>query len=337
MTVRAIIKINLLVRIIAASIFIVANTMNAAAHPPPTGWGAIEAAPGGGVAVSLPIKVDQCTNSTTLMIAGNPHVFGGANCGFPYSCPTWGEFHQEVHILSQEFLTAFNLPTNDQNGMAATTNANPDWFTTYAWAPIDPALPVECTVFMGGDSTSAYNTLGSAYNNASFDPATWDQIRSHGPIVVYQPATLNTQGMTWKKLAQHSTTGTVTVGCGSGNAVCDPYNGDQMCTAELPVLCFKEDSSLTKPNSVTVSKYRQWANGVVATTSAVSPANEYWADLSDADAYCATEFGGGWKVASFHQGWGWNFQSYGNTGSDYARFWVNISDQQNGNCWISQN
>jgi hypothetical protein len=46
---------------------------------------------------------------------------------------------------------------------------------------------------------------------------------------------------------------------------------------------------------------------------------------------CVTFFGAGWRMAEFHDSWGWGFSAYGNVRSD-TRFWVYINDQQ-ANCW----
>jgi len=145
------------------------------------------------------------------------------------------------------------------------------------------------------------------------------------------------KGMTWKKINTDDVAGVAAVGCGSGSEECDPYNGDEFCSAELPVLCFYPDSNLTIPDSVTApNQYSRWANGVVGTTPPVSPIQENFDVLADVNAYCAAQFGPEWRIAEFHEGWGWNFKSYGNVGEVVARFWVNINDQSNGNCWAQQ-
>ena len=76
-----------------------------------------------------------------------------------------------------------------------------------------------------------------------------------------------------------------------------------------------------------------WANGGVGTTQPVSPWQSGLNTLSSANAYCAAQFAAGWRVAEFHDGWGWNFKSYGKIGDLVDRFWVNINDQSDGNCW----
>lgn len=140
------------------------------------------------------------------------------------------------------------------------------------------------------------------------------------------------KGMTWIHPSSNAQTGTVTVGC-SG---CDPYQGDTLCTQSQPLLCiYKPAVPFPVPIGVNNSDlYYQWSGGVVATTPPV--AGTTFADNAAADSYCVAQFGAGWRVAEFHDGWGWNFQAYGGTVSAPAvpstRFWVYINDQP-ANCW----
>lgn len=150
----------------------------------------------------------------------------------------------------------------------------------------------------------------------------------------------NKKGLTWRKTEVDAVTGVVDVGCGysNGSNECNPYQGDLQCTTPAPILC-KKELGLPKPNSVTIpNKYHKWSGNVVATTRPIAPATQNINTLTDANNACVAEFGSGWKVASHHDGWGWYFKAYGNIGTNVEgkRFWVNIRDQQNGNCW-SQN
>ena len=140
------------------------------------------------------------------------------------------------------------------------------------------------------------------------------------------------KGMTWVHPSSNALTGTVTVGCNG----CDPYQGDTVCTQSQPLLCiYKPAVAFPVPSDVNNGDlYYQWSGGVVATTPPV--AGTSFVNNSAADAYCAAEFGARWRVAEFHDGWGWNFQAYGGTVNaptvPSARFWVYINDQP-ANCW----
>lgn len=157
---------------------------------------------------------------------------------------------------------------------------------------------------------------------------------------IIKPVENTKKGLTWRKTEVDAVTGVVDVGCGHSNGQneCNPYQGDTMCTTQLPILC-KKEMNLPKPASVTIpNKYHKWSGNIVGTTQPVAPATAGLNTLSAANDFCAAEFGAGWQVASHHDGWGWYFKAYGNVGSsvDTKRYWVNIRDQQNGNCWTQQ-
>lgn len=141
------------------------------------------------------------------------------------------------------------------------------------------------------------------------------------------------KGTTWIHTASNAGTGTITVGCNG----CNPYSGDTVCTQQLPLLCiYKPTPAFPVPVGVNnADLYNQWSGGVVATTQAV--AGNSFATAAAANLYCQSQFGPGWRVAEFHDGWGWNFQAYGGTVNapavPSARFWVHINDQPTGNCW----
>jgi hypothetical protein len=145
-----------------------------------------------------------------------------------------------------------------------------------------------------------------------------------------KPLATTAKGMTWERRAVNTTNGTVTVGCGVGAGNCNPYLGDRLCSSSLPLLCFRP-SSFQIPASVVSSTFNRWSGGIVGTTAPVV-ASSFGGSLVNADARCVQEFGTGWRVAEFHDGWGWNFQAYGNVGVPASRFWVHINDRP-GRCW----
>jgi hypothetical protein len=138
------------------------------------------------------------------------------------------------------------------------------------------------------------------------------------------------KGLTWRLLATNSTTGTIDVGCTNG---CDPYQGDTACTTALPILCIEKEGSgfpLPVPAEVNNSDlYHKWSGGVVGTTVPTVPP----ATLTAANALCAKAFGRAWRVAEFHDGWGWHFQAFGGVGAPGQNFWVHIDDQPGATCW----
>ncbi|HEX3532009.1 MAG TPA: flagellar hook-length control protein [Thermoanaerobaculia bacterium] len=138
------------------------------------------------------------------------------------------------------------------------------------------------------------------------------------------------KGLTWKLLATNSTTGTIDVGCATG---CNAYQGDTSCTTALPILCIKKSGAgfpLPVPTAVNNSdQYHKWSGGVVGTTAATVPP----ATLAAANDLCLKAFGAGWRVAEFHDGWGWHFQAFGGVGHPTQSFWVHINDQPGATCW----
>lgn len=151
-------------------------------------------------------------------------------------------------------------------------------------------------------------------------------------------------GMTWVHLASNAMHGTITVGCNNSAANpadrCNPKTGDTLCGQYRPLLCIYGGKptpafSIVPPGVVNTSNYSKWSGGVLATTKAVQ--GSYFQHLHDANNRCIADFGLGWRVAEFHDGWGWSFQAYGGTtGAPNVavtdRFWVNINDQP-ANCW----
>lgn len=144
------------------------------------------------------------------------------------------------------------------------------------------------------------------------------------------------KGMTWRLGAVNTTNGTVTVGCGSTDPVhpCNPYIGDELCTNALPLLCFNPTKFPVPASVVNSDIYNKWSGGIVGTTAPVAPATTLNSSLAQANAKCVDEFKStDWRVAEFHDGWGWNFQAYGNVGKPTTRFWVHINDQTKGTCF----
>ncbi len=140
-----------------------------------------------------------------------------------------------------------------------------------------------------------------------------------GPYTFTTPncGTAATKGMTWVHLISNAATGTITVGCNSSSPTdsCNAHTGDTACTALRPMLCIyggKPLQTFSVPAGVSNSdQYNKWSGGVVATTAPVQGSS--FQHRTDADARCAADFGLGWRMAEFHDGWGWNFQAYGGT------------------------
>lgn len=100
---------------------------------------------------------------------------------------------------------------------------------------------------------------------------------------------------------------------------CNPYRGDTSCRTALPLLCAR-----AAPGDPPYA---------LATAPAV--AGFLLTSLEDANARCAASLGAGWRLASFHDGGGWELHGQGLVGTladRRLRAWVFIGDQP-GNCW----
>ncbi len=148
------------------------------------------------------------------------------------------------------------------------------------------------------------------------------------------PNSLN-MGLTWRQVLTNAPTGTIHVGCGhtNGSNECNPISGDTPCSTVLPILCIRKTGPgfpLAAPRSIdNTNIYHQWSGGLVATTTPTAAPST----LADANTFCAKELGSDFRVAEFHDGWGWYFQAFGGVANPSQRFWVHINDQPNGTCW----
>ncbi len=139
-------------------------------------------------------------------------------------------------------------------------------------------------------------------------------------------------GLTFMLNGSSSVSGVSQVGCnGPDGSQCNPYEGDSSCDVARPLLYFL-DLNAPIPASLPVGTDKnKWSGGVMASTPDV--AGSTFDTITNADHYCAKEFGEGWKVARFDQGKGWNFRAYGNVGDPKTRMWVEITDRHGGTCW----
>jgi len=131
---------------------------------------------------------------------------------------------------------------------------------------------------------------------------------------------------------QSSDSGTVLLTCGlskdGSQNICNPYTGDTPCEDSRPLLCFI-DINVPAPAYLPDPQY--WSGGLVAVTDDIR--GDKFSKVTEANAYCAQNFGKDWRVASFHDGGGWALRAYGSVGNEARRVWVDIKDQPSGTCW----
>ncbi|MET8701299.1 hypothetical protein ACFVUH_16380 [Kitasatospora sp. NPDC058032] len=128
-------------------------------------------------------------------------------------------------------------------------------------------------------------------------------------------------GMTWTTLEQRADN-LVHVGF-DDLSHSNPYQGDHPANAVLPVLCIRQDGR-SAPNGIPTSGFHAWAGGEVKATTGL--AGWQLPSLAVADAKCAGSFGGGWRMAEFHDGHGWGLWANGTLPTG-TRFWTAISGQ----------
>lgn len=148
----------------------------------------------------------------------------------------------------------------------------------------------------------------------------------------------------------------------SGTIACDPYVGEQECSAFFPVLCLVP-TGLPRPNypvpvgrpglAMPIEYYNGWTSAKAKLTERVMGTT--LTSRTSGDSLCQIHFGPSAKMAEWHDGryivgmsdttfsdstWddsrasngGWGFYT-GSSGADVGqRFWVAINDQ-NSNCW----
>lgn len=122
----------------------------------------------------------------------------------------------------------------------------------------------------------------------------------------------------------------------------NPYRGDTGCGASLPLLCLQRDGSFPPNSSAGLDYTDGWASGKVMITAPIPGSALTSAEI--ADTLCNETFGGGARMAQFHDG-NSGTQIGAKSGHDFwalgslpvgERFWVRISDQP-ANPWNSEN
>ncbi len=113
-------------------------------------------------------------------------------------------------------------------------------------------------------------------------------------------------------------------------APCNPFEGDQLCTAALPMACYKPGGR-APPDLVKAGLGEGYSpGGEVRATTPVAARN--FATRADADKYCAAQFGAGWQILEYHVGAGGAIATYSDI-APKSRLWVDVSDQRYANCW----
>ncbi len=113
-------------------------------------------------------------------------------------------------------------------------------------------------------------------------------------------------------------------------APCNPFEGDRLCTAPLPMACYKPGKRT--PGGLEKAGLGQGYSpgGEVRATPPVAASS--FATRGDADRFCTGQFGAGWRILEYHDGAGGAIATYSDV-APKSRLWVDVSDQQYANCW----
>jgi hypothetical protein len=113
--------------------------------------------------------------------------------------------------------------------------------------------------------------------------------------------------------------------------LCGPRQGDTACTARLPLACYRDGTGQKPPGLAEMGlSDANFVGGEVRPSEPVAGAR--FATLAAANAFCARQFGEGWRVLRYQEGGGATVISRSRIPAG-ARLWVDIPDQPRGRCW----
>ncbi len=131
--------------------------------------------------------------------------------------------------------------------------------------------------------------------------------------------------------------GVVRLTCHPGSAAhaCDPYVGDTVCSAMLPVACLRPGDAPAPTDEEGRLAIPTWSGGTIAATEPV--AGTRFRSVRDVDAFCGRRFGAGWRAAAIHDGLrSQSIAGQGDSRTINGRVWVDIVDQPHATCWARQ-
>lgn len=115
-------------------------------------------------------------------------------------------------------------------------------------------------------------------------------------------------------------------------ATCDQYVGDTACETELPLACLLPGRSAPPRILFDAGLVGGWSGGDIALTGPVAAAR--FGRIGEADAYCAAQFGDGWRTLTAHEGLpNFGVSGRGQPPARPVRAWVDQVNQPYGTCW----
>ncbi len=113
-------------------------------------------------------------------------------------------------------------------------------------------------------------------------------------------------------------------------APCNPFQGDRLCSAKLPLACYKDGDHVPTGLAKAGLTDGYGAGGEVRTTMPVAATS--LATVGAANRLCMGTFGQGWRVLEYHDGAGGAIATYSAI-APKTRVWIDVRDQRYGNCW----
>ncbi len=145
-------------------------------------------------------------------------------------------------------------------------------------------------------------------------------------------------GLTFTRAASspEPITGIAVASCDTGaenQYTCNAWVGDTGCDKNIPVLCFWDiDAPVPRSKRRGDDTSGSWSGGILASTPPVK--GSQFQTITEANAYCARQFGKGWRVASYHDGsYGKKISGFGALRAKQGRYWIDIKDQPYATCW----
>ncbi|MBX9803704.1 MAG: hypothetical protein K2Y04_13220 [Caulobacteraceae bacterium] len=132
--------------------------------------------------------------------------------------------------------------------------------------------------------------------------------------------------------------GTVNLACHHAREAdrkCDPYVGDTVCSAALPLACLRPGDAPERRDPAGNRFFGHWSGGTIAVTEPVR--GDRFRTVREVEGFCEQRFGAGWRVASI--GDGFRNQSVAGLGDSRgltSRVWVDIADQPHATCWARE-
>lgn len=160
------------------------------------------------------------------------------------------------------------------------------------------------------------------------------QVDVAGVTLCYEPEINN--GMTLMLNVETHFDDVVSLTCYDENsqALCNPHVGDFSCAQSLPLTCFREGFA-APPLKVRENEYnKQWSGGSVRFTTPIR--GDQLSTSRDAHAYCATEFGDGWRMANLGEGGSNDFFMAFGQADGVKRAWIESPAETYANCWSVQ-